>query len=67
MCVKIADGRLLWPKEDSSKYNLEVSLYACYLLSYSHDLDACVLVPQFMTISIVKFLNAWCDDSALCF
>lgn len=67
MYVKIVDGPLLWQKEVSSKCNLEVSLYACYLLSYSHDLDACVLVPQFMTISIVKFLKAWCDDSVLCF
>jgi hypothetical protein len=50
MNIKIANGQLLWPKKDSSEYKLEVSLYAHYLLFYRHDLDACVLVPQFMII-----------------
>jgi hypothetical protein len=36
----MTDGRMLWPKEISSKYKLKVSLYACYLLFYSHDIAA---------------------------
>jgi hypothetical protein len=56
MNTKVADGRRLWPKEDSSKYKLEVSFVCLLLLSYEHNLDTYILAPP-----IMRFVYIHCE------